>query len=114
MLEWIVAGVGLIVILIAFGLLAVRALEGPGRPPDLSLAAHEVRPSPTGWVVEVEVRNAGDMTAAGVQIEGRLGADASTAELDYVPAHGHARASLRFDADPRRDLELKVLGWREP
>ena len=114
LLEWITAGVGLLVVVAALGLILMQALNGPDRPPELSLAAGEVRSTPAGWVVEVEASNAGDETAAGVQVEGRLGAETALAELDYVPAHGQARASLRFDAEPREGLELTVLGWREP
>jgi len=91
-----------------------QALDGPTTPPTLSLAAGEIRSTRSGWVVEVEATNGGDETAAGVQIEGRLGAETAGAELDYVPAHGHAAASLRFDADPRQGLELSVSGWRSP
>lgn len=113
-LEWVTAGLGLLIVGTAFGLILVQALDGRDRPPDLSLAAGEARRTPAGWVIEVEASNSGDETAAAVQIEGRLGAETATADLDYVPANGEARASLRFDGDPRKDLELAVLGWREP
>ena len=113
-LEWITAGLGLLVVMAAFGLILFQALNGPDRPPELSLAAGQARQTPAGWVIEVEASNDGDQTAAGVQIEGRLGAETATVELDYVPAHGEALASLRFDGDPRGRMELTVLGWREP
>ena len=37
----------------------------------------------------------------------------ATATLDYVPGHGHARAYLRFHADPRR-AAVAVKGWSAP
>lgn len=114
LLEWIVAGLGLLGISGACWAILTHALNGSATPPDLTLVAREMRSTRSGWVVEVEAANAGDHTAAGVQIEGRLGTEIATAELDYLPAHGHAAASLRFDKDPRQGLELTVLGWREP
>lgn len=113
-LEWITASLGLLIVGAAFGLTLIQALNGTNRPPDLSLTAGEARRTPAGWVIEVKASNRGDETAAGVLVEGRLGAETATAELDYVPALGEARASLRFDGDPRRELELAVLGWSEP
>lgn len=113
-LEWIVAGLGLIGTSLAFGVILMQALDGPDTPPDLRLAAGEVRPTESGWVVEIEAFNHGDQTAAGVHIEGRLGIETASAELDYVPAHGRSTASFLFDEDPRKGIELTVLGWREP
>lgn len=113
-LEWITAGVGLLIVGTAFGLNLIQALDGSERPPDLNLRAGEARHTAAGWVIEVEASNDGDETAAAVQIEGRLGAETATAELDYVPAYGEAAVSLRFDRDPRSGLELAVLGWSEP
>jgi uncharacterized protein (TIGR02588 family) len=114
MLEWATAGLGLLVVAAALGLTLAQALNGSESPPDLTLVAGEARQTPAGWVVEVEAVNHGDETAAAVHIEGRLGAETANADLDYVPAHGEARGTLRFDADPRTGLELSVLGWREP
>ncbi|WP_309627782.1 hypothetical protein [Brevundimonas sp.] len=113
-LEWVVAGLGLLGVMAAFGLILTEALAGPAGPPELGLAAVETRSTGSGWVVEIEATNTGDRTAAGVQVEGRLGTETATAELDYVPAHGQSVASLGFDQDPRQGLQLIVLGWREP
>ena len=114
LLEWMTAGLGLLIVLTAFGLAVAQALGGRDRPPDITLNAGEARRTATGWILEVEASNGGDETAAGVQIEGRLGKETAVAELDYVPAYGEARASLRFVADPRDEVELAVLGWSEP
>lgn len=114
LLEWITASLGLLIVGTAFVLTLTQAVNGSDRPPDLRLTAGEARHTAAGWVVEVEASNLGDETAAGVQIEGRIGPETATVELDYVPAYGDARASLRFDRDPRSGLELTVLGWSEP
>lgn len=113
-LEWVTASLGLLIVGTAFGLNLILALDGSERPPDLKLSAGEARRTDAGWVIEVEASNHGDETAAAVHIEGRLGTETANAELDYVPAHGEATISLRFDRDPGSGLELAVLGWSEP
>jgi uncharacterized protein (TIGR02588 family) len=114
LLEWTTAGLGLLIVMAAFGLVGVQALDQRDRPPDLRLSAGEARRTGAGWILEVEASNRGDETAADVQIEGRLGAETATVDLDYVPAHGEAMASLRFDRDPGDEVKLVVLGWAEP
>ncbi|MDQ7813986.1 MAG: hypothetical protein RDU12_14875, partial [Brevundimonas sp.] len=74
----------------------------------------EIRRSGSVWLAEIEVRNLGDETAAGVEIEGRVGDRTAGATLDYVPAHGRERVTLSFDVDPRGAVDLSVPGWSEP
>lgn len=112
-LEWIMGGVGLLLVLAVLGLILREALAAPA-PADLRLTLHAARPVADGWVAEVEVENAGDLTAAAVEIEGRLGAETASATLDYVPAGGTERVVLGFRADPRLGLELRPVGWSEP
>lgn len=113
-LEWIVAGLGLVCVATALVVILAQVITGAGRPPELSAVVGERRGTPNGWVVEVQVRNDGDETAAGVQVRGDAGGQTAEAELDYVPAHGQARASLRFKTEPGPDLTVGVAGWREP
>ena len=118
-LEWVVAGLGLAVTLTVLVMLALAALQ-PATSPVLSARALSVTPVPAGYRVEVEVRNSGRRTAAGVEVEGALtppaGApETATASLDYAPAGGVETLSLLFREDPRQGrLELTVRGWSEP
>lgn len=114
LLEWATAGLGLAVVLAVLGLVGWQAVSGRAGPPDIRLEPGEISRAHDGWTVEVRARNEGDQTAAQVRIEGRLGEETSGAEFDYLPAHGRSTATLRFDEDPRRGLELSVQGWREP
>lgn len=111
-LQWIAAGLGVVVTLAVIGVVVWEAMQ-PARPPDLSARIVAVTSSPHGRVAEVKVSNRGLETAAAVEIEGRLGEETSTATLDYVPGQGEAEAFLRFDGDPRA-AELTVLGWSRP
>ncbi|WP_312597459.1 hypothetical protein [Brevundimonas sp.] len=111
-LQWVMAGVGAAVTLGAVGIVVWEALQ-PSSPPALSARIVAVQSTAAGQVATVRVRNDGDDTAAAVDIEGVLGDQTATATLDYVPGHGHARAYLRFDADPRR-AAVAVKGWSAP
>ena len=119
LLEWLVAGLGLIVtaaVLIVLGLAALA----PASPPELSARAASVTRVSAGFRVEVEVRNSGRDTAAGVEVEGVLTPpvglpETATATLDYVPGGGTETLTLLFREDPRRGrIALMVRGWSEP
>jgi len=106
------AGLGAVVTASAVGVIIWEALQ-PAAPPALSARIVKVQATPAGQVATVKVANAGDDTAAGVEIEGVVGDQTTSATLDYVPGHGHANAYLRFDADPR-DARVTVKGWSAP
>ncbi len=113
LLEWIMAGLGLVIVLAALGVILMGAI-GPREPARLEARLVQVRGEPGAFLAEVEVRNHGDRTAAAVEVEGRSGDQTAAATLNYVPARGHARLVLSFEADPRADLDLSVPGWSEP
>ena len=112
MLQWLMAAVGAVVTLTAIGIVVWEALQ-PKAPPALSARIVAVDVTASGQVATVRVQNDGDDTAAAVDIEGVLGDQTATASLDYVPGHGHAKAYLRFDADPRAAV-VSVKGWSAP
>lgn len=119
LLEWIVAGFGLVLTLGALSVLAMD-LGRPASPPELSARALEITRTAAGFQVEVEVANAGRATAAGVDVEGVLTPtvgqpETATATLDYVPGKGAETLALTFHGDPRAGvLNLTVRGWSEP
>lgn len=112
-LEWTMGALGLLLTLALVILVGQEALSTPA-PADLELRLVQARPVSGGWVAEVEVENTGDLTAAAVQIEGRLGAETAVADLDYAPAGGKETVVLPFRTDPRQGLQLRPLGWTEP
>ncbi len=112
LLEWALGGLGGLVVLAALAVSAGEAL-GPRDPALIEARLGEIRPAGAVWLAEVEVRNRGGETAASVEIEGRLGDDTASATVDYVPAHGRERVTLVFPADPRA-AEVAVSGWSKP
>ena len=113
-LQWITAGLGLVLTLSAIGVIVLEALK-PGTPPAFSLRVVEALPASGGWVAEVEVANAGSQAAGGVEVEGVQAQTTAGATLDYVAANGRATVFLAFPDDPRAaPPSLSVTGWAEP
>lgn len=83
-------------------------------PPDLSVRAEVVRPVRSGWAVEVKVTNAGDLTAAAVEIEGEVDGERSRATIDYVPGRGEQAATLIFSGKQKPQARVRVSGWSDP
>lgn len=112
-LEWICAGLSLLLIAAVIAVLGVHAMKGPESPADLSVRALDARQTATGWTLDIEVSNSGDRTASAVTVEGAVGDETATANLDYVAGDGRREATLRFQSDPRA-ADLRVTGWVEP
>lgn len=112
LVQWAMAILGGGVTAAVIGVVIWEAVQPPA-PPALSARIVSVETTATGHVAVITVANDGDDTASAVEIEGRLGGEQATATVDYVPGHGHARAFLRFDADPR-SASVAVKGWSAP
>ena len=121
LLEWIAAGIGLVLTL---GIVAVIGREAIGgeaeQPPAIEVKAESLVPISSGYRVGIAAVNRSGATAAEVQVEGRLMAgdvpvETSGLTLDYVPGHATRKGGLFFARDPRRHrLELRALGYQEP
>ena len=112
-LVWIVSGAGLVVIVAA---LMIVALDAAGRstPADLTVVelARSYRSGAT--ILTVEVRNAGDETAAGVGVRGTaVGGAVSEIHLDYVAGRSRREAALAFPSNTG-PVTLAVTGWSSP
>lgn len=112
-LEWIMGGLGLLMVLGCLGVIAGEILR-PAGPPVLEARLEAVRGQSGAWLAEVVVENTGGETVAAAEIEGRLGDETASATLDYVPAQGEEKVVLGFTGDPREGLTLHALGWSEP
>ena len=118
--EWAVGALGALLLVGAVAFLAREAARGPGRPPDVVVAADTAVAGRGGWLVRVRARNLGDEAAADVLLRGTLGvAGAEPVErettIDYLPGRSERAAGLVFPADPARGtLRLEVVGHRAP
>lgn len=103
------------------GFMLYEALTEPANPvPKLVVRVDTIVAYPSGYVAELRAINAGDATAARVQVQGELRADTGVIErsestVDFVPARSWRRGGLVFQNDPRRHrLEVRVVGFDRP
>jgi uncharacterized protein (TIGR02588 family) len=121
LLEWIAAGIGLVLTLGILAVIGREALSGEmEQPPAIEVRVERVVPSPAGYIVEIAATNWSGATAAAVEIEGELKAgetsvETSGATFDYVPGHAERKGGLFFKEDPRKHrLEVRALGYQAP
>lgn len=117
--EWLVAGLGLVLVLGTIGVLLADARADGPRAPAIAVRADSVTVAGDRFLVHFTARNDGRETAADVGIAGALIAGDSTetsrATLDYLPGRSERRGGLTFAADPRRGtLRLWAEGYQEP
>lgn len=118
--EWIVAGVGLVLVASVIGFLIYEAFTGKRLPPDVKLSVDSVVEIRNGFLVRITAVNEGGMTAEGVIVEAELRSGTEPVErsrttIDYLPPRSEKRAGLFFTQDPRQlDLQVRSLGYEEP
>ena len=122
-LEWIVFAVSLVLVGGTLGFLAWDAVQGEwGEDSPAALSVEIGRPEPRGgvWAVPVTVRNGGDATAEGVQVEVTLeapGAEPERAGFEalFVPRRSKREGWVTFRTDPSRGrLSGRVAGYETP
>ncbi|MBC8130052.1 MAG: TIGR02588 family protein [Rhizobiaceae bacterium] len=120
MTEWICAGLGAIITVATF---AVVALDLPGARadiPDIRVTVKGIEPANEGFVVRIRARNVSDTTAAAFEIEGTLKRGSEIVEtshvtFDYVPRGSEENGGLWFRQDPRNlELLVRPTGYQEP
>lgn len=118
-LQAVMATLGLVLILGSLAVIVNSALTA-ATPAEISVFEQGRDRLPSGVAVRIEARNDGDLTAASVEIEGRLevaGQPEETASVtvDYLPGHSRQTAVLRFDGDtPGGVVTLAAKGWTTP
>ncbi|HEX2228422.1 MAG TPA: TIGR02588 family protein [Candidatus Binatia bacterium] len=120
LLEWIVGGVGFLLITSVIAFLLYHAITGMDSPPDVSVSIVAIRQNRSGYLVRVKARNDGGSTAEGVVIQGELKKGSQVLErsettLDYSPPGSEKEFGLFFTRDPRQfELHIRPLGYEKP
>ncbi|MGH9942841.1 MAG: hypothetical protein ACRD9R_10855 [Pyrinomonadaceae bacterium] len=118
--EWVVAIVGLALVVSAIGFMLYRAIKGNSSPPEIAISVDSVAPADGGFLVTFHVVNRGELTAAGLTVEGELrngseSIETSAATLNYVPSRSTRRGGLFFTNDPQKfELKLQAKGYERP
>lgn len=118
--EWIIAAVGLILVVGAIGMTLYRAVTEQSTPPMIEISVEAIVPMSNGYLVEFRVKNTGNQTAAALTIEGELkrgaeSVESSTASLAYAPANSQREGGLFFTKNPNEfELNIRALGYEKP
>lgn len=119
--EWAVAALGGILVVAAVAYMIWYGIARPDGPPELGIRqVSEMREVGGGYLIQVEVKNYGHSTAAGVNIAGELkdgarSVEESVATIDYVPQQSKRQAYFQFTENPKDyTLELRVQGMAKP
>lgn len=120
--EWVVAALGLLLVLGSVAFLLYDASTDPSRPPEPVVQVLEIQPrtGQAGFLVRLRVDNASRSTAASLRIEGELKQgdevlERSETEFQYLPGRSSREAGLFFTRDPRSlQLELSARSFQEP
>lgn len=119
-LEWVVFWVSLVVVAGTVGFLVWDGVQGEGSPPALSVELGKPEPRDGIWAVPVTLRNQGDETAEGVNVEVTLetpGAQPETADFEaaFVPRQSQREGWVTFRTDPSRGrLSGRAVGYEKP
>lgn len=118
--EWIVAGIGLVLVLGAIGYLLYQAVYGDHSSPEITVRVEAVTQTSNGFLVKFRAANQGGATAEGVVVQGIVGegtekAESSQTTIDYLPSHSERKGGLFFTQDPRQlELQIRAFGYQEP
>lgn len=119
-LEWIIGGIGFVLVAGVLGFLLYAGISENQRLPDIKLSVDAVVELRNGYLVRITATNDGGLTAGGLTVEGELrnGADVverSETVIEFLPAHSKKRAGLFFSKDPKQfELKLRPHGYEEP
>ena len=120
-LEWLVAGIGALLVAGTIGYLTVQALRHDTTPPDIRIVgAPPLALDGGGWLVRFRATNQGSVPVAQLLIEGELdGPDGSSetarAILDFLAPGSERAGGLFFSRDPGRlELHLRARGYARP
>lgn len=118
--EWVVACIGLVLVLGSIGFMLYQAIAGDPSPPQVTVQTEAIRALGHGYLVQIRAINQGGAAAANVNIEGVLTNHSGRVEvsetiLDYIPARSYRQGGLFFTHDPQQfHMQLRAMGYAEP
>ena len=120
LLEWVVGGLGALLVGGAIAFLVYHSMTRDRTPPDVRVVAARVLDLQNGYLVQFRAFNQGGSAAAQLTIEGELAGpdghtETSEATLDYLPPRSDREGGLVFSRDPRAgQLSLRAKGYARP
>jgi uncharacterized protein (TIGR02588 family) len=114
--EWISLGISAFIVLSLVALIIVNRLNRGDKPATLVVKAitDELRVEAGHYYLPVEVKNIGSRAAKTVKVGGTTGEEFRDYEIDFLDGQEEARGTLVFTSDPRAQLKVTVISFKEP
>jgi uncharacterized protein (TIGR02588 family) len=119
-LEWLIAAIGLVLVVGTIGFMLYQAFTVKDTPPSFKTNVERIEQVNSGYIVIFKIINEGEQTASGVEIEGEIKdgdkiIETSGVSLDYVPSKSESKGGLFFKQNPKQfQLEIRAKGYSEP
>lgn len=118
--EWVVAGIGLVLVLGVLGYLVLDAFRSPDTPPAPEVRVLGVEAQGRQFLVRFSAANGGSRTAEQLKVVGTLKQGGQVVEeadtqMDFLPGGSSREGGLFFQRDPRLlQLELQARSYIRP
>jgi uncharacterized protein (TIGR02588 family) len=118
--EWVLAGVGLLLLVASVGYLLYYQWSSNDEPPDPAIEVIAIHQQQGRFLVRLRVHNRSHTTAADLRVSGELRqggqvVERSETEFPYLAAESSHEGGLFFTRDPRAlRLELGVESYQVP
>lgn len=113
--EWLMAGIGLVLLCGCLGFLLYKALMIDDEIPIISVHVEQIIPQNGGALVLAEVSNKGGETVTRLQILASTGDEEHEAEIDFLPARSSRKFGVFFSSTPpKNDVKFVAGGYQEP
>lgn len=118
--EWVVAGIGLVLVLASVGYLTWEAVQRPRTGPEPVIEGVRVEPQGAQYLVHFRVRNRGTLTAERLKVGARLlrqgqPVEEREAEFEFLPGGASVEGGMFFSQDPRQlQLQLDARSYQKP
>jgi uncharacterized protein (TIGR02588 family) len=119
-LEWLLGGVGAVMLLAGVVFLVRDGLSSSDRPGAVEARVIDVTHAGAAFVVRYELANSGDETLSNLRVtarltEGNREIERASAIIDYLPARSTQRGGFYLRSDPQRyRLEIAPEGYQTP
>ena len=119
-LEWIAAGLGLILFLSTISFLVYVTFSKEDTPPDLVVISEKITKTEKGYLVKFSLENKGNNNASQITVEGKLkqgdeDLETSSVTVAYAPSNSKKEGGLFFTRNPQDfTLEVRALGYENP
>jgi uncharacterized protein (TIGR02588 family) len=114
--EWISLAISAFIVLVLVSLVIFNRYNKGNRPAAIFARTLDslYRQTDGMYYMPIEVRNTGSRTAEAVRVQGTVGAETRDFEIDFLDGEEKARGTLVFTRDPRAQLKLEIVSFREP